>query len=197
MTDARCRTAVEVGERYADGRATPGELTEASEEAFCRRSDLKSHDAEAAAIAAAFAVVDPADRDPNLPPITTVWAVQGTSDDLLHFVQEAGMISGGRHQTEVAKKEAADAERAAQANVLRDVFGNPFRLVSADPAWRTPHVVKLAQAIYDEHRFQDLPVLADALEEAGCDRTEVLGHLRSPGPHVRGCYVVDLLLDKE
>jgi hypothetical protein len=57
-------------------------------------------------------------------------------------------------------------------------------------------VVKLAQVIYDERRFTDLPILADALEEAGCTNSDVLDHCRGPGPHVRGCWVVDLLLDK-
>jgi hypothetical protein len=54
----------------------------------------------------------------------------------------------------------------------------------------------LAQAIYNDHRFGDLPILADALEEAGCSATDILDHLRGPGPHVRGCWVVDLLLGK-
>jgi hypothetical protein len=77
------------------------------------------------------------------------------------------------------------------------VFGNPFRPVSVHPAWRARTVVALAQSIYDEKAFDKLPVLADALEEAGCTDAEILGHCRGPGPHVRGCWVVDLVIGKE
>jgi hypothetical protein len=87
-------------------------------------------------------------------------------------------------------------ERQAQAALVREVFGNPFRPVSLDPAWRTPAVLQLAQALYDDRAFDQLPILADALEEAGCSSREVLDHCRSPGPHVRGCWVVDLVLGK-
>ena len=89
------------------------------------------------------------------------------------------------------------AERKAQASLLRDISGNPFRPVTIDRAWRTATAVAIAQAIYDERAFDRLPVLADALEDAGCDNADLLGHCRSPGPHVRGCWVVDLLLGKE
>jgi hypothetical protein len=84
--------------------------------------------------------------------------------------------------------------------LVREVVGNPFRAVQVDPAWLTwggGLVRRLAQSIYEERRFGGLPVLADALEEAGCDDADLLGHLRGPGPHVRGCWAVDLLLGKE
>jgi len=83
---------------------------------------------------------------------------------------------------------------------LRCLFGNPFRPAALDPAWLTWHdatIPKIAQAIYAERAFDRLPILADALEEAGCDSADILSHLRGPGPHVRGCWVVDLLLGKE
>jgi hypothetical protein len=95
---------------------------------------------------------------------------------------------------------AADAERAAQCPLMRDIFGNPFRLVALNPArlaWNDGTVPKLAQAIYEERAFDRLPVLGDALEEAGCTDADVLSHCRGPGPHVRGCWVIDLLLGKE
>jgi hypothetical protein len=90
-------------------------------------------------------------------------------------------------------------ERRVQARLLRDIFGNPFRPAAVDPAWLawgggTPR--KLAGAIYDKRRFKDLPNLADALEEAGCTDAAILGHLRGPGPHVRGCFALDLVLAK-
>ena len=99
--------------------------------------------------------------------------------------------------------DAVDTERAAQAALLRDIFGNPFRPVTPDPAWRSPQVVGLAQAAYDQRGLPAgtldlarLAILADALEEAGCTDRTILGHLRGAGPHVRGCWAVDLLLGK-
>ncbi len=91
------------------------------------------------------------------------------------------------------------AEQFHQANLLRDIFGNPFRPVVADPrwtAWNDSLVLKLARAIYDDRAFDRLPVLADALEDAGCADADILSHCRSGGEHVRGCWVLDLLLGK-
>jgi hypothetical protein len=95
-------------------------------------------------------------------------------------------------------------ETAAQAALLRDLFGNPFRLVTADPAWLTPTVTNLAAAAYEERELPSghldagrLAVLADALEDAGCTDALILAHCRNGGEHVRGCWVVDLLLGKE
>jgi hypothetical protein len=93
--------------------------------------------------------------------------------------------------------------RAHQARLLRDLFGNPFRPAVARPEWLTPNVRALARAAYDDRpSFEGtldparLSILADALEEAGCSDPELLGHLRSPGPHVRGCWALDLVLGK-
>ena len=80
--------------------------------------------------------------------------------------------------------------------VVRDIFGNPFRPVVADPRWLTPTVVALAAGIYADRAFDRLPVLADALMEAGCEDADILAHCRGDGPHVRGCWVVDLVLGK-
>ena len=88
------------------------------------------------------------------------------------------------------------AERAAQTMLLRCVFGNPFRPVTPDPRWRTAAVLSLAQQMYDARDFALMPILADALQEAGCDHPDILAHCRSPGPHVRGCWVVDLIQGK-
>jgi hypothetical protein len=80
---------------------------------------------------------------------------------------------------------------------LHDIFGNPFRPVTLDPSWLTSDVVALARGIYDERAFDRMPILADALQDAGCDSEDVLNHCRDEkGTHVRGCWVVDLLLGK-
>ena len=81
------------------------------------------------------------------------------------------------------------------AGLLREIAGNPFRDPSAS-AWRTPDVLALARAIYEERRFEDLPVLADALEDAGCADEQVLSHCRAGGEHARGCWPLDLLLGR-
>jgi hypothetical protein len=86
-----------------------------------------------------------------------------------------------------------------QARILQEIIGNPFRPVPINPSWLTWNgatIPKLAQTVYDDRRFQDLPVLADALEEAGCTNADMLDHCRQPGEHVRGCWVVDLMLGK-
>jgi hypothetical protein len=90
-------------------------------------------------------------------------------------------------------------ERAWQAAVVRDIFGNPFRPVRLDLAGGTSGgdaATRLAEAIYETRRFDDLPILADALEEAGCSDAAILEHCRGGGEHVRGCWVVDLALGK-
>lgn len=84
----------------------------------------------------------------------------------------------------------------AQAAIFKDIFGNPFRPVAFDPVWRSESAVALARAAYESRNFTLLPILADAFEEAGCDHPDVLAHCRGPGPHVRDCWVVDLVLGK-
>ena len=96
-----------------------------------------------------------------------------------------------------AGDQASEAtEGFAQCDLLRDIFGNPFRPVSVDPAWLTSDVLALARGIYDDKAFDRMPILADALQDAGCADPDVLNHCRGDGPHVRGCWVVDLLLGK-
>jgi hypothetical protein len=85
---------------------------------------------------------------------------------------------------------------ARQAALLREVVGNPFRPVPVSPAWLTADVLRLAADAYQNNALEQLPILADALEEAGCDASELLAHLRGPGPHVRGCWALDLVLGR-
>jgi hypothetical protein len=88
--------------------------------------------------------------------------------------------------------------------LLRDIFGNPFRPVPPSPSWQSPVVQGLAQAAYEQRERPvgpldnaRLAVLADALEEAGCEDAVLLGHLRGGGAHVRGCWAMDLILGRE
>ena len=88
-------------------------------------------------------------------------------------------------------------ESDALAGLFRDIFGNPFRPVTAAPRWLTPTAVALARSIYESRTFDRMPILADALEDAWCDDADLLAHCRGDGPHVRGCWAVDLVLGKE
>jgi hypothetical protein len=80
--------------------------------------------------------------------------------------------------------------------VMREIFGNPFRPVVFDPSWLTTAVVSLAQTMYDSRDFSPMPILADALQDAGCDNVDILNHCWQPGEHIRGCWVVDLLTSR-
>jgi hypothetical protein len=94
----------------------------------------------------------------------------------------------------------AAAARAALLPLVRDVLGNPYRPVKPEAswlAWNDGTVVKMAQAIYDDGRFDRMPLLADALEESGCAEPGILAHCRAAAPHVRGCWVIDFILSKD
>ncbi|WP_246523411.1 hypothetical protein [Gemmata palustris] len=86
---------------------------------------------------------------------------------------------------------------ARQCDLFREIFGNLFHSITFSPSWRTSTAVALALQMYESRDFGAMPILADALQHAGCDSADVLDHCRGPGPHVRGCWVVDLVLGKE
>ncbi len=88
-------------------------------------------------------------------------------------------------------------ENEVYARLLRDVVGDPFQPPSLEPAWCTDTVHSIATKIYDDMDFSEMPILADALEEAGCDEQPILDHCRLDDSHVRGCWVLDMILGKE
>ena len=131
----------------------------------------------------------------SLPP-----TIASVSSALSCAVSAAGCWTGeSASDGEYDRTVDAERERATskQCSLLRCIFGNPFRPVAFSPAWRSETAVALASAIYAERAFDRMPILADALEEAGCDHADVLTHCRGSGPHVRGCWVVDGVLGKE
>jgi hypothetical protein len=184
LRDPRSRTAVEVAEAFADGLAGEEGLRDAAFEA----EDAGSPGNPGWA-GAYYVACDTFDAE-----TVAYYSRAGLSPP----VWEPGINAVRPDEPELV------AEARSQCELLRDIFGNPFRPVTLSPAWQTPQVVALAQAAYDE---RDLPagtldttrlaVLADALEEGGCTDQTILDHLRGPGPHVRGCWVVDLLLGRE
>jgi hypothetical protein len=177
LPDERLRDAVQAAERFADGRATKDELAAAHTAVSWMTDDSGPFGAAPPGVRVgidmAVAVTAPQAFE-------AAFAMTATSTPL-----------AGRMQTTAAE--------AYLCQLLRCIFGNPFRPVSTAPVWRTWRhgtVAKLARTIYEECRFTDLPVLADALEEAGCNDENILGHLRGPGPHAGGCWVVDLCMGK-
>lgn len=119
-------------------------------------------------------------------------------------ISACGMTSqADRHMMRLAANEAADAaldpeaEKRYQCDVLRCIYGNPFRSVAFDPTWRSDEVLRLAEAIEASWNGAEFSKLAKALVRAGCDQAEVLKHCRGKGPHVHGCWVIDLILSKK
>ena len=101
-----------------------------------------------------------------------------------------------RHAVALSEPDS-DVEKAFQADLLRDIFGNPFRPVAFDPTRRSEAAVEIAAGIYEDRAFERMPILAGALQDAGCDHPDILSHCREPGTHVRGCWAVDLVMGKE
>jgi hypothetical protein len=189
LTDECCRRAVEIAERYADGLETEAALLAAHSVAYqvvtaLRREGHRTwnYPAESAACAAWCAA-------------GLAYSGQGASAAVGASWNAAAALSPG-------PLSKYSAERPFQYRLLSDIFGPaPFRpLPRLNPAWLAWEggtVQKIATEIYEERDFDRLPILADALEEAGCDAAELLTHLRGPGPHVRACWAVDLVLGKE
>ena len=166
LRDERSRAAVEVAERWADGNASPEDLLAA----FCLANDATAElrSEGGAASYAASAAED---------------LVDGERLGLWDSWLEASLAG-----------EPGQPEGPAQAALVRDIFGNPFRPATIVTGWLSPTVASLARGIYEDRTFDRLPILADALEEAGCTSGELLDHCRCGGPHVRGCWAVDLIL---
>jgi hypothetical protein len=180
LADERSRRMVEVVERLADGPDGDGQLEAAraaARAAFVAADAAWHAAAEPAGSAGATAAIAACYADD--PATAPLYAVHAAADD----------------------DEARAAEQATQAHLLREVLGPaPFHPVVVAPswlAWKGGLVVRLARRIYESRRFDELPGLAFALEQAGCTDEEILGHCRMPGGHIRGCWVLDRLLGKD
>jgi len=131
---------------------------------------------------------------------------QHTREEFAHMVayclaasdHAASNAADGYHYAALAiEGEDMAYEMTYQCDLIRDIFGNPFNPITIDPSWLTSTVIALAQKMYDTREFSAMPILADALMDAGCDNPQILEHCRGPGPHVRGCWVCDLCLGKK
>ncbi len=195
LSDERSRTAVQTAERYADGLAALPELTTAFEGANAAYRDggdafygIRTDITPPHSVAPHGAAIHAANPQ--------VWGLHGAANSAAHGV----FINTRTGYSQADVNAAVIPERAAQAPLLRCIIGNPFRhsppLPPAVLAWNDGTVRRIAVGIYEERAFDRLPILADALLDAGCDNEELLAHCRSDGPHVRGCWAVDLILGK-
>jgi hypothetical protein len=189
--------AVAVADGYADGRCSETELRDAgwpahgASRVVTAGPTVREAHADRAAAAAEAAAAATSYR-------TRVWP--DTSESYFAAVVAAQHAAlAAKFATRAAGgagRPAAKRERRVQAGLLRDVFGPRLPPACLPTAWRTSAVVGLAEAIYEGRAFDRLPILTDALEEAGCADPDYLDHCRGGGPHVRGCWVVDVILGK-
>jgi hypothetical protein len=169
VTHEDVRTTVAVAEERADRRVSQQELD--------RHRYPMTHPSDDVANWLALAAQSLAVA--NLNPRYVAWSVRAAVENARYSAARSGV------------------DYPPQADLIRCHFGNPFRPVTADPAWLTSTVTTLAEGVYADRAFDRLPILADALQDAGCDNADTLNHCRGNGVHVRGCWVVDLLTGRE
>jgi hypothetical protein len=205
LDDPRSRTAVEVAERYADAPLSVREEARQALRAAAQHMD-------------SFPIDD--ERTLEMAPQSAqaaYWAARAAAESLTpdsgwgaalrvcgsaHAVNWGAVPRSERIEAWTPSQELrlpGDPDTEAQAHLLRDIVGDPFHLsaVKLPSTCLTSAVVALARRVSDERDFSTTPILADALEEAGCTDQGMLDHLRSPGPHTLGCWPVDLILGKE
>ncbi|HEV3386415.1 MAG TPA: hypothetical protein VG097_16450 [Gemmata sp.] len=167
LIDKRSLKAVEVAEAFVDGKATEDDL---------RRAMIRAH-------RASEIIAGPPSR-------AVIWVAHENMDlsYCQYLTNDVATAFGATGSEESAES------LIQQSNFVRDIF--PFNSVTLNPSWLTSTVLALAQQMYDSRDFSVMPILADALQDAGCENEDILNHCRQPGEHVRGCFVVDLLLGK-
>ena len=186
------RKAIAAAERYADGLIRDGTVTGWYRRTMHARDRVRGQDLGKRLLYQA--VIEAALPDQDLERVAAAYDLVGRA--------AASFETGSDFRTPPPPA-AVGRAIASFVPLLRDVVGNPFRPAALDPAAVTPAVVSLARASYDERLLPGghldparLAVLSDALGEAGCTDADLLSHLRSPGPHIRGCWALDLILGK-
>jgi hypothetical protein len=224
FTDERCREAIRIAELFADGQATDEEREAGKNLAREASFDANDRDDPLNEVELAFCLLAQAAEfvafEPSIYCALRQDTIQYDGCSALGEITQAVAVlhrlsrdepTPPEHDNDItfhggiiAHYAFSEGERIAQTGLLRDVFGNPFHSVALLPAWRTPTVVTLAEATYEDRELTSgaldsarLAVLADALEEAGCTDPNILLHCRQPGKHVRGCWVVDGILGKQ
>jgi hypothetical protein len=169
------REAVEVAERYADGLATDDERQRLSNRMWSIPVEYGRE-------------------------VGGNWFTARPREDVSAYMAAMGAVGRmtcGRVTSRPTWESGAWTTGPRQPDLLRDIFGPlPFRSVAVSPQWFTDDVISPARRMYESRDFGAMPILADALQDAGCDSEDIFDHCRSEGPHCRGCWVVDLLLGK-
>lgn len=178
VSDERSKSAVEIAERFAEGFADQRALEQARDRAR-----------EAAQHFSWPVGPDTAERAASV--------AQSTTRDSGRSAALNTLYDAARSMNAVDTNHYDDDEIEAQVALVRDIFGNPFQSGPFEPSWRTDDVVALGHSMYSSRAFDRMAELADALERAGCSDNSILDHCREPGEHVRGCWVMDLVLGKE
>jgi hypothetical protein len=186
FTDPRSRAAVGTVERWIEGEASDAELQAAHKEAWAAEKEVWATMRRTHPEKLARAVAQPDYLE--LAPSEAV-SVAGH----VAWIKAMGLP---RRLQRRAKREAWRLEAKEQCNLLRDIIGNPFQPVVFEESWARPNVRALARVIYSEQQFQRLPELGRLLQAAKCENERILSHCSAPSNHVRGCWVVDLLLGK-
>jgi hypothetical protein len=188
MMDERSQMVVEVAEQFADGLATD------EDRSVTRRLAQQS---------VQFNVNTGQPTAPGWEQCAASVAYYSVAGEAAKAAQAASklaieaLIWRENGHTEYGRRGSNNGECWHQANLWRDIFGNPFRPVSVDTSWRTSTVLAIAAQMYHSRDFDAMPILADALQDAGCDNEEILNHCRGDSPHSRGCWVVDSILGKQ
>ncbi len=182
------RNSIETEERFQDGSASSAERSAARAVAqtACRIvSSCNSY------------------REPRVFAIRAAYHVSSKGRVAVRHIADnaaraRAVSTGPTDPWKIYKRAALHDEMLEQCGLLRDIFENPFRTLSFSPDWCTSTAVALAAQMYESRDFGAMPILADALQDAGCDNADVLDHCRDANvPHVRGCWVVDLVLGRE
>jgi hypothetical protein len=182
--DERSRTAVEVSERFAEGLTDKGEMKRASTGA-------------ARAMSTAFQARQRKTRK-VLDPIVNVGNLAGFACTPRAYTAAVMTARLARESLVLTQPKTSPVSAGKTiCDLFRHIVGNPFHQVTMLPAWRASQRFSLAQSIYDYRRFIDMPILGDGMQKAGCTDANILNHCRQPGEHVRGCWVVDMILGKE
>jgi hypothetical protein len=198
--DSISRIALEAAERWSDGRISPEELQAAGNAALTLERQAEDYHGWAAyRLGDHYSGSEYEESQRSY--LTARSASRACASDICQTVREAAQAAVEVIELPGCRfPEKPQTEARVQATLLRCIVGNPFSpLMALDPtslAWNDGTVGRIAESIYEERAFDRLPVLADALEEAGCTDADILAHCRQPGEHVRGCWVVDLLLGK-
>lgn len=169
------RAALETAEKYADGRVGSDELKRAETAA---RAAVQGNSGYLA-WSAARGVREATQSNIRSALTATYWSW--------------GALVRNPNTPGIVLQPQGKKNEELQRNLLRDIFGNLFRPATADPAWCTRTATSLAHSIYTDHAADRMPILADALEEAGCSDSRILTHCREERVHVRGCWVLDLI----